>query len=54
MVRSNASTEKRGSIKEKIAKYLEDNAFWFVSACSAMNGSSYMTFRYAAQEHRNA
>ena len=54
MVRSNASTDKRGSIKEKIAKYLEDNAFWFVSACSMMNGSSYMAFRYCGQEHRNA
>jgi hypothetical protein len=54
MIRKNTSTEKRGNFREKIAKYLEDNAFWFVSACSMMNGSNYMTFRYNEQEHRNA
>jgi len=46
MTRTNEKARKNMSLKEKVEKYFTDNAFYFLSAACAMNGSMHSMNMY--------
>lgn len=50
--KNNHSTEIKMNMGEKIKKYFQDNALYFLSASCVMNGSYYTFFKYFSEPAR--
>lgn len=54
MTKVNAKAKESKSFKEKIEKYLTDNAMYFLSASCMMNGSFYTMMKYGLLDNSRA
>ena len=50
--KDNHSTEIKMNMGQKIKKYFQDNALYFLSASCVMNGSYYTFFKYFSEPAR--
>ena len=54
MTKVNAKAKENKNFKEKIEKYIIDNAMYFLSASCVMNGSFYTMMKYGLLDNSRA